>query len=56
MLPFSEIESSLSSLHAIVFGPGLGRDTDTLVPLLTNLINLIDKKPNLCLVIDAVCF
>lgn len=55
-LSFPEIESSLSRLHTIVFGPGLGRDVSRLTSLLNDVLYLILKTPQLGLVIDAVSF
>lgn len=52
-LDFQEIQTGLGRLDAIVFGSGIGRDKEKMVPLLQNVLAYTHRTPNVCLVIDA---
>ncbi|KAI1711786.1 carbohydrate kinase domain-containing protein [Ditylenchus destructor] len=52
-LDFSQIEANLARLDVIVFGPGIGRDKDALVPLFKKLWQYVKQNPKICMVVDA---
>uniref|UniRef100_A0A915D7Z4 ATP-dependent NAD(P)H-hydrate dehydratase n=1 Tax=Ditylenchus dipsaci TaxID=166011 RepID=A0A915D7Z4_9BILA len=52
-LDFQQIETTLGRLDVVVFGPGIGRNKQMLVPLLEKVLEYVHETPNICLVIDA---
>jgi NAD(P)H-hydrate repair Nnr-like enzyme with NAD(P)H-hydrate dehydratase domain len=50
----ARIETVINRIDSLVIGPGLGRDSEKLVPLIKSLLNRAKQDEKLGVVIDAV--
>lgn len=53
-LKFDLMQKTFQRVHSLVFGPGCGRNLDSLVPLFKQILKFVNATPEICLVVDAV--